>query len=525
MARDFYDVLGTNRDASKEEIKVAYRKKAKLYHPDRNPGFVDDANEQLKEINEAYEVLKDDVRRSAYDRSRHSHSKSTNTHADPNNRSGRSRAKANHARNGTDIKWSITVSLNEAYHGVVKNVFIHGSDTRIRIPRGVTNAKHVKVAGKGHPGQNGGLSGNLILVVYVEEDPRFERRGNDLHTDVIINNHASTHGGKIEVPTMTGTVNLTIPPRTSSGQILRIEGKGMPKPGKDVVFGDLMVRVEVLGFTDTYMEAYEWEALPKLDSPAGYVYLVHDVELSGRYKIGYTNYPKRRFKQFYTATSVETKVVYVMETDDAPALERQLHQRYAGNRKKGEWFDLGEAQVREIRELDARISVSSNYGAASYYSEPRAEVFSYSSRKKLTDQYEATKSRGLTWKTGCLYVIIGCFALSFISAVINPDSTRTRESFTSNGQTNATPYRRATKNPEIGRIYYVKSRDNLSVYVRPCPSTTLECREIGGLLPGEKIRSLGKVTGERIYGSSEWTKFKFKGKTAYIHSSLLSPTP
>lgn len=530
-------MLGISRNASTEEIKAAYRQKAMLYHPDRNPGFVDDANERLKEINEAHEVLSDDAKRAAYDHSNNSHTKASEPHKSADNRADSSRTTGGIPRNGDDIEEEVSIHLWEAYEGTQRQIEVNGRQITVVIPRGADTGNRLKVSGKGRPGTNGGSAGDLYLRVHVFADLQFERRDDHLYVDVEIDKYTAMHGGQIDVLTMTGTVSLRIPPGTFTGRTLRLAGKGMPIRGSNVAFGDLMVKVTVPEIKLPYMKVYEWEALPKRENPAGYVYLVHDVELSGRYKIGRTNYPKRRFEQFRTATSVQTNVVHVLETEDATALERELHQRYAGNRKTGEWFNLSVAQVKEIINWDTEISTSSYYAASPYYSKRAANVDQYTPQKKLSNLHEAEnwhsaraeKKKKLTWKTGCLYLFLFVFAGSLLSDLNNNSTSRRaystagqRASVTRNAGTSANRAAVSTANRASATIYYVKTSDNFPANVRLCPRTTANCTVFGRLLPGEAVRQLERVAGEKIGGNENWIKFRHDGKIVYIHSSVLS---
>lgn len=504
-------MLGVSRDASIDEIKAAYREKAMLFHPDRNPGFVDDANDRLKEINEAREVLSNDSKRAAYNRSSSFHSN------------------AGSPRKGADIEKDVTISLRESYEGVERQVEVIGRRITISIPRGADTGNRLRVSGKGRPGIQGGPAGDLYLRVHVETNQYFERRGIHLYADVDVDKYTALHGGLVDVPTMTGAVSLQIPPDTLYGDTLTLVGKGMPIRGSKVAFGDLMVKVRVSEVYHSYMEAYEWELLPKQEDPAGYVYLIHDDELSGRYKIGYTNHPRRRFKEFYTATSVKTKVVHVIETYDAPALERMLHQRYAGNRKKGEWFDLSATEVKEIRNWDKGVSTQSYYAASPYYSRRAANVDQYAPQNKLSNLYEAEnwqsartgKKKKLTWKTGCLYLFLIIFAANLLGG-LDLDSASRRSSSSIRQKASAVRTTSKTANRTSAATSYVKTSDNFPANARICPRTTANCTVIARLLPGEAIRQAERVSGEKIGGNEHWIKFRHNGRTAYIHSSVLS---
>ena len=482
-----------------------------LYHPDRNPGFVNDANEKLKEINEAHDVLSNHAKRAAYDRS-----SSFRTNVGP-------------PYKGADIETDVAISLWEAYEGTERRVEANGRQITIVIPRGVDNGNRLKVSGKGRPGVNGGDAGDLYLRIQVDVDRQFERRGYHLYVDVEVDKNTAKRGGQVNVPTFAGVVSVSIPPGTESGVSLRLAGKGMPKRGHNASFGDLMVKVTVKEIYHNYMDAYEWGALPKRETPAGYVYLLHDYELSGRYKIGYTNHPSRRFKEFYTATSVKTKVVNVIESDDAASLERDLHRRYAKKRKKGEWFDLSAAEVKEIRNWEMGMAEPSYYEASPYYRKRSANVHQYEPHKNLSDLNEeetwqsarSEKKKKLTWKTGCLYLFLIAIAGSLLSE-FDLDSTSRRSSYSTRQKAPVVRTSVSTTNRASSATYYVRTSDNYPANVRECPRTTANCTVIGRLLPGETVRQLERVAGERIGDTDTWIKIRHIGKIAYIHSSVLS---
>ena len=125
-----------------------------------------------------------------------------------------------------------------------------------------------------------------------------------------------------------------------------------------------LVQAEPTAINHRYLEKHEWESLPKLDAPAGYVYLLQDVDVTGYFKIGYTNNPERRLNDFGVELPFKTEVIDIIETDNARSLERELHRRYAGKRRKGEWFDLSAAEVKAISDLETGESTLSYYAAS-----------------------------------------------------------------------------------------------------------------------------------------------------------------
>lgn len=268
MSKDYYAVLGVSRDAGDDDIKKAFRRKAKQYHPDANP---DDASAEarFKEVNEAYEVLSDEEKRSAYDRFGPNWRQYQTVNGDnPFSGSGEApfndmsdifetlfggagggrggfHTRADFPRAGRHIEQDVRISLREAYEGTQRVVSKDGRDITVRIPRGAASGTKVRLAGEGHPGYQGGSAGHLYLVVQVADDPQFERTGDDLTVDVKVDAMTAMLGGEAEVPTLARPLRTKIRAGTQTGQKLRLTGKGMPKLRKGDDFGDLYARVVI----------------------------------------------------------------------------------------------------------------------------------------------------------------------------------------------------------------------------------------------------------------------------------------
>jgi len=279
MAKTYYDVLGVQKDASEKEIKSAFRKLAKKYHPDTNQ---DDpsAEARFKEINEAYEVLSDKEKRSMYERFGTVNPQAAGFNSQPGGYGGYTRT-ANpedlgdfssifdsifggargrrggttsrvqdmpfgtrgFAMDGSDITQSAPISLAEAYSGTARLITRTGRTIRAKIPAGAATGTKVRLAGEGEAGANGGAPGDLYLVVEVESDSSFERSGDDLTTEIKVDMFTALLGGDIDVPTLARTVKLKVPPGTQSGRKFRLTGKGMPRLRDPQTFGDLYARV------------------------------------------------------------------------------------------------------------------------------------------------------------------------------------------------------------------------------------------------------------------------------------------
>lgn len=278
MAKDYYKTLGVEKTANDKDIKKAFRKLAKQYHPDANPDNPS-AEAKFKELNEAYEVLGDAEKRAQYDRfgadfgaaqryqqpnggasSAGNPYRTTvdfgGTDADgPFNdifesifggfgRTG-NRTSASARADGRDIEHEVSISLREAYEGASRTITKGERRIKVNIPAGATNGTKVRLTGEGDVGMGGGKPGDLYLVVQVEPDKDFIRDGDDLTTEVRVDMFTATLGGDIKVPTLARTVKLKIPSGTQSGQKFRISGRGMPILRAKDQFGDLYARILV----------------------------------------------------------------------------------------------------------------------------------------------------------------------------------------------------------------------------------------------------------------------------------------
>jgi curved DNA-binding protein len=277
--KDYYKTLGVERNASEDDIRKAYRKLAMKYHPDRNPNDKQ-AEERFKEINEAYQVLSDATKRAHYDRlgSDYSNWQQRGAPGDFNwdqyggypggvrvdygdlddilggaggfsdffrTIFGRS---AEGAGTGTRTRTrqqpqgyqqELSITLDEAFHGTTRLLQTDGKQKQVRIPAGVRTGSKVRVAGAGPNGLD------LYLIVDVQEDKRFERRGNDLHTTATVNLFTAVLGGEAEVETLNGKIKLNVPAGTQPEQVFRLAGRGMPTVKNADEKGDLYVRLKV----------------------------------------------------------------------------------------------------------------------------------------------------------------------------------------------------------------------------------------------------------------------------------------
>jgi len=285
--KDYYKILGVSKTASEKEIKSAFRKLAQQYHPDKNPGNKT-AEEKFKDINEAHEVLSDPQKRARYDQLGASYSQweragrpgggfdwgrwaggpggSRVEYHDLNDLFGGAGGFSDffntlfggaggfsgqrpsgygpraQVMRGEDIEQPVEITLEEAFHGATRTLEKNGDRKSIDIPRGAKTGTKVRFKGQGGPGNP---PGDLFLTITVRPHARFEREGDDLHTEASVDLYTAVLGGETTVHTLTGDLRLTIPPETQSGKKFRLSGRGMPKLKDPTTFGDLYVRVLV----------------------------------------------------------------------------------------------------------------------------------------------------------------------------------------------------------------------------------------------------------------------------------------
>lgn len=316
--RDYYSTLGIAKTASASDIKRAYRKLARKYHPDLNPGDKT-AEAKFKEVNEAHEVLADPEKRRKYDElganwraydqapppggggpgwsayaggAPGGASYRTMTPEDVQEMFGDAdpfsdffhtffggaggpatagRARGGRPRRGRDVEHPVDLTLEEAFAGTTRRVTIkhdgHARTVDVRIPAGVKDGARVRAAGEGEAAPPGGSAGDLLLAVRLLPHPRFERRGQDLYTHVTVPITTAVLGGEVTVGTLGGsTLRLRVPELTGSGRVFRLRGHGMPAVGKADERGDLFATVDIkVPARLTPEEREHYEALKKLE--------------------------------------------------------------------------------------------------------------------------------------------------------------------------------------------------------------------------------------------------------------------
>lgn len=269
---DYYKILGISKQATDSEIKKAYRKLAQKWHPDKNQGDAQ-AADRFKEINEAYQVLSDPQKRTQYDQfgsgwqqnggfgggnpwGNDAYSTRVEDLQDLFGGTGgfsdffetlfgQGGTTQRRPRAGQNIEQPLPISLQEAYQGGTRRIKIESRQLEVKIPRGVKTGSKIRLKGEGMAGQHGGSSGDLYLIIEVTNNPQFTRQGDNLYVTIDVPMYRALLGGKVDVPTLDGTVKLSIPPETANGTKFRLSGKGMPKLKVKDKFGDLFATIRV----------------------------------------------------------------------------------------------------------------------------------------------------------------------------------------------------------------------------------------------------------------------------------------
>jgi curved DNA-binding protein len=272
---DYYKILELPKTATEAEIKGAYRKLARKYHPDVNPNNKD-AEKKFKELNEANEVLSDPEKRKKYDaygkdwkhaeafeEAKKRQGSSQRASGGQPNQSGDyggdfsdffesmfGGQPGNRSRNqtkfrGQDFNAELHLTLNDVFVKHQQTLNVNGKNIRLTIPAGVEHGQTIKIAGYGAPGINGGPNGDLYITFSIENTTRFKRDGNNLHTTFDLDLYTALLGGEVVVDTFDGKVKLKVAPETQSGTKVKLKGKGFPVYKKENEFGDLYITYQV----------------------------------------------------------------------------------------------------------------------------------------------------------------------------------------------------------------------------------------------------------------------------------------
>ncbi|KQX15793.1 DnaJ C-terminal domain-containing protein [Flavobacterium sp. Root420] len=295
---DYYKILDVTKSATEAEIKKAYRKLARKYHPDLNPNDKE-AEKKFKEINEANEVLgnpenrkkydkygkdwkhADEFEKAGYDPNQQQYSRQQQQGGNPDfsgfdgdfsgsdfsdffnsmyggGRSSRSQSKYR----GQDFNAELQLDLASAYTTHKQSLTVNGKNIRITIPAGVENGQIIKIPGHGGPGANGGPNGDLYITFLIDNDSNFKREGNNLYADVDLDLYTAVLGGETFVNTFDGKVKVKVPAETQTGTKVKLKGKGFPVYKKENQFGDLYITYKLK--TPTKLSQKEKELFEEL---------------------------------------------------------------------------------------------------------------------------------------------------------------------------------------------------------------------------------------------------------------------
>ena len=267
---DYYKILGINKTAAPKDVKNAYRKLARKFHPDLNPNDKD-AKKNFQQINEANEVLSDPEKRKKFDqygkdwqhadefeKQKQYQGQSSGSRGGRNSRAqsggdfseffesmfggsgGGSRGRQARYR-GEDYNAEIHLNLIDAYETHKQTLSVNGKNIRITIPAGIENGQIIKIPGHGGPGTNGGPNGDLYIEFSIANHTLFKRLGNNLYANIDLDIYKAVLGGEITIDTLNGQVKLKVKPETQNGSKVKLKGKGFPVYKNDGQFGDLLV--------------------------------------------------------------------------------------------------------------------------------------------------------------------------------------------------------------------------------------------------------------------------------------------
>lgn len=288
--RDYYSVLGLQKNATTDEIKSAYRKLANKYHPDKNKGDKK-AEEKFKEINEAYQVLSDPEKRKKYDMLGNNWNQHRNTGGTSDNFNwdewfeqprnykrkenkenfqtfrdffsqgggvsdffekifgsgfsgfSQSQGYSYSPERGQDIETSLDVTLEEAYKGTSRFLSVGDKKVEVKIKPGIQDNQVLKLSGLGNPGKHGGANGDIFVTIKVKPHNKLERKGDDLFLDVWLDLYTMILGGNAKINTFGGKVKFNIPPQSQNGKVLKLSNQGMPLYSDNSRRGDLYIKL------------------------------------------------------------------------------------------------------------------------------------------------------------------------------------------------------------------------------------------------------------------------------------------
>ena len=274
---DYYQILGVPKTAKDAEIKSAYRKLARKYHPDLNPNNKE-SERKFKEANEANEVLSDPDKRKKYDtygkdwehadeieKARQQQGQQSRRQSGRQSSGedfaggdfsdffesmfgGEARGRGSNRQTkfrGQDLHAELQLDLTDVYQSQQRTLTINGKNIRLTIPAGVENEQTIKITGHGTPGANGGPNGDLYLTFSIADHPKFKREGSNLYATVELDLYTALLGGETTIDTLDGKVKLKVAPETQSGTKVKLKGKGFPVYKQANTFGDLYLTYQV----------------------------------------------------------------------------------------------------------------------------------------------------------------------------------------------------------------------------------------------------------------------------------------
>lgn len=283
--RSLYDILGVAPGATAAEIKSAFRKHARDHHPDTGKGG--DSEERFKEISRAYAILGNERERSRYDRGDIDESGASTAAPGGRRRYAGSDAAGRTSRSekpraagrrppiriaGADVTYKLRIDARDARVGIKRTIATtNGKHLNVSIPAGTRSGQVLRLKGQGMPGLNGGRDGDALVEILIEDTGPFRVEGDDIHLELPISLKEAVQGAGIDIPGLAGTVRLTIPAGSNSGNVLRLKGKGLEKTGGGN--GDQYVRLMVTlpGKADSALNAFvrDWSPQTRFDGRDG----------------------------------------------------------------------------------------------------------------------------------------------------------------------------------------------------------------------------------------------------------------
>lgn len=293
---DYYKILEIDKKATDKDVKNAYRKLARKYHPDLNPNDAE-AQKKFQQLNEANEVLSDPEKRKKYDKYgenwQHGDIYEQQARQQQNRPQGgfgggqggfegfddfgsggfsdffqsmfgqgggSARGGRQSKFRGQDLNAELHLNLKEVNETHKQALTVNGKNIRITIPAGIENGQTIKIAGHGGPGANNGPAGDLFIKFIIADDPNFKRDGADLYATTKLDVYTAVLGGEITVDTLTGKVKIKVKPETQNGTKVKLKGKGLPVYKKEGQFGDLYITYDIqvpTGLTDQQKKLWE----------------------------------------------------------------------------------------------------------------------------------------------------------------------------------------------------------------------------------------------------------------------------